>query len=462
MYDYTSTKYKIHLSFHTDGLVERPDVVGAIFGQTEGLLGEELDLRELQRMGKVGRIDVQLQSANGEADGSIVMSSTLDLVETAVLAASMETIERIGPCIAMVEVTAIEDIRVTKRNQIRERAKTLLLDHVDENDINTETLINEIRESQRIGRITTHGPEELPAGPHINQSDAIILVEGRADVVNLLRAGIKNTLAVQGTNIPQTVIDTCRQKIVTTFFDGDRGGDLILQELLQVADIDFVAFSPRGVSVEDMSRKEITKALRNKIPVEYVLSGHIEQYVKANNPSSSQWEGETGEKKEKEPGLSVNAVHEDLLTQESHTFPDMGLDLAPHSKEKKGKEKQPHRNSQSQPLKEKNTISDEKKDSMSTTEKMWNIMYQTADSGTLTLLDRDGEPILKGNANDVTQVLTETAKVHDAASILIVDAPVTQALVDLAVNTNIKVFAAPSFPNLIKQPAHIQLLSFFT
>ncbi|MDR2855912.1 MAG: DNA primase [Methanomicrobiales archaeon] len=463
MYDYTSTKYKIHLSFHTDGLVERPDVVGAIFGQTEGLLGEELDLRELQRMGKVGRIDVQLQSANGEADGSITISSALDLVETAVLAASMETIERIGPCIAAVEVTIIEDIRVTKRNQIRERAKILLLEHVDDNGINTEALINEIRESQRIGRITTHGSEELPAGPHIDQSDAIILVEGRADVVNLLRAGIKNTLAVQGTNIPQTVIDTCRQKIVTTFFDGDRGGDLILQELLQVADIDFVAFSPRGISVEDMSRKEITKALRNKVPIEYVRSGQIEQYLKIASISPVQWEGERDERKEKELVSPMNMPHEDLSTQQPNPLPDAVLDPAFQKKEKKREQEQYQRDFESQPLEEeKNTVPDEKKRSISVTEKMWNTIYQTADSGTLALLDLNGEPILKGNASDVIKVLTETVKVHDDANMLIVDTPITQALVDLAVNTHIKVFAAPSFTNLIKQPVNIQLISFST
>lgn len=466
MYDYTSTKYKIHLSFHTDGLVERPDVVGAIFGQTEGLLGEELDLRELQRMGKVGRIDVQLQSANGEADGSITISSALDLVETAVLAASMETIERIGPCIAAVEVIVIEDIRITKRNQIRERAKTLLLEHVDENDINTEALINEIRESQRIGRITTYGSEELPAGPHIDQSDAIILVEGRADVVNLLRAGIKNTLAVQGTNIPQSVIDTCRQKIVTTLFDGDRGGDLILQELLQVADIDFVAFSPRGISVEDMSRKEITKALRNKVPIEYVRSGQTEQYVKIVNSPPLQWEAEIDEKKEKELVSSVDKPHVDLSTQRSKPFPDMALNPALQCKDKRKEEEQYELNFQSQPLsqplKEKNTAPNEKKGSLSANEKMWNTIYQTVDSGTLALLDLNGELILKGNASDVTKVLTETAKVHGDANMLIVDTPITQALVDLAVSTHIKVFAAPSFTNLIKQPANIQLISFFT
>jgi len=435
MYDYTSTKYKIHLSFHTDGLVERPDVVGAIFGQTEGLLGEELDLRELQRMGKVGRIDVQLQSSNGEADGSITITSTLDLAETAVLAASMETIERIGPCTAMVEVSIIEDIRVTKRNQIRDRAKILLLEYVDENGIDTETLIKEIRESQRIGRITTYGPEELPAGPHIGQSDAIILVEGRADVLNLLRVGIKNTLAVQGTNIPQTVIDICRQKIVTTLFDGDRGGDLILQELLQIADIDFVGFAMRGTSVEDMSRKEITKALRNKVPIEYVQSGQIEQYLKLNNA----------------PALQLEAA-----TEENRY-------LASHNEEKRSKEEQCQIDIQ-QPYEYKSEVvleeEKEGKNSVSITDKMWSVIDQTINSGDLTLLNQRGETIFKGRADDVTKVLTEVAMVNADANMLIVDKPMTQAFVDLAVNTRLRVFAARSFTGLVKEPVNMQLISF--
>jgi len=435
MYDYTSTKYKIHLSFHTNGLVERPDVVGAIFGQTEGLLGEELDLRELQRMGKVGRIDVQLHSLNGEADGSIAISSTLDLAETAILAASMETIERIGPCTAIVVVSVIEDIRVTKRNLIRDRAKALLLEYVDENCIDTEALIKEIRESQRIGRITTYGPEELPAGSHIEQSDAIILVEGRADVINLLRAGIKNTLAVQGTNIPQAVIDICRQKTVTTLFDGDRGGDLILQELLQIADIDFVGFATRGISVEDMSRKEITKTLRNKVPVEYVRSGQVETFLRLNNVSALELETITDEIAYPGPNNKVKIKDEGQEQVDVQKVSDNKSEVV---------------------LKEE---SDEN-NSLSVTDKMWGIIDQTINSGDLTLLDQKGDPIFKGKADDVTQVLTEIAKAQDQASMLIVDKPITQALVDLAVNTNLRVFAASSFAGLVKQPVNMQLISF--
>lgn len=270
MYSSDTTKYLIHLYLEAEGVVEKPDVVGAIFGQTEGLLGEDLDLRDLQRTGRVGRIDVQVSSKKGETRGDIFIASSLDRAETAILAASLETIDRVGPCVARVTVVSIEDIRVSKRRKIVDRAKELLIGSFEEGAIDSTELIDSVRESMRIEKISTIGDEKIPAGPNVADSDAIIVVEGRADVINLLRYGIKTAVAVEGTNIPPGIIDLCEKKTATAFFDGDRGGDLILQELLQVAEIDYVAYAPRGKSVEDMSRKEIIKALRNKVPVEYV------------------------------------------------------------------------------------------------------------------------------------------------------------------------------------------------
>ncbi len=271
MYSPETTKYLIHLTLQTEGVVDKPDVVGAIFGQTEGLLGEDLDLRDLQRTGRVGRIDVQLTTKRGETKGEILISSSLDRAETALLASSLETIDRVGPCTAHVKVDRIEDIRVTKRRKIVERAKELLLEDFDEGSINSDDLLDEVREIIRIEKLELLGEEQVHAGPNVLASDAIILVEGRADVINLLRYGIKNAVAVEGTNVPQIIIDLSAQKTTTTLLDGDRGGELILRELLQIAEIDFVAYCPRGKSVEEMSRKEIVKALRNKVPVEVVI-----------------------------------------------------------------------------------------------------------------------------------------------------------------------------------------------
>ncbi|MDD1718233.1 MAG: DNA primase [Methanoregulaceae archaeon] len=276
MYSSDTTKYLIHIHLIAEGVVEKPDVVGAIFGQTEGLLGEDLDLRDLQRTGRVGRIDVQINSKKGETRGEILISSSLDRAETAILAASLETIDRVGPCVAHVTVDAIEDIRVSKRKKIVDRAKELLLDHFEEGSIDSYELLDQVRESIRVEKIATIGEDRTPAGPNVLDSDAIIVVEGRADVINLLRYGIKNAVAVEGTKVSRTIVDLCEKKTATAFLDGDRGGELILRELIQVAEIDFVAFSPRGKSVEDMTRKEIVKALRNKVPIEYVRDQYFE------------------------------------------------------------------------------------------------------------------------------------------------------------------------------------------
>jgi len=276
LYSPDTTKYLIHISLTAEGVVEKPDVVGAIFGQTEGLLGEDLDLRDLQRTGRVGRIDVQIASKKGETTGEILISSSLDRAETAILAASLETIDRVGPCVARVKVDSIEDIRVSKRKKIVERAKEILIERFDDGTIDSDELLDDVRQTLRVEKIGSIGEERVPAGPNVLESDAIIIVEGRADVLNLLRYGIKNAVAVEGTNIPGSVVDLCAKKTTTAFFDGDRGGELILRELMQVADIDFVAFSPKGKSVEDMTRKEVIKTLRNKVPVEYVRDQYFE------------------------------------------------------------------------------------------------------------------------------------------------------------------------------------------
>ena len=272
-----TTKYQIHAEIVADGVVEKPDVVGAIFGQTEGLLGDDLDLRELQKTGRIGRIDVKIESKGGKSYGEIRVPSSLDKVETAILAAALETIERVGPCSARIRVTKIEDVRASKRRRIVERAKEIMKDLFEEPEIESEKIVELVRQALRTEEIIEYGPEKLPAGPSIDESDAIIVVEGRADVVNLLRHGIKNVIAVEGTNIPKTIIDLSKKKTVTAFLDGDRGGDLILKELLQVADVDYVARAPEGKEVEGLTLKEIVKSLRNKVPVEQL---HIKREEK--------------------------------------------------------------------------------------------------------------------------------------------------------------------------------------
>jgi len=269
--DPSTTKYMIEARIEAEGVVEKPDVVGAIFGQTEGLLGEELDLRDLQKTGRIGRIEVDITSKKGRAEGTVYIPSSLDQVETSVLAAALETIDRVGPCKATIRVEKVDDVRTTKRTKIIERAKALLSSMQTGSKGVGADVVEEVRKSVQVSEIITWGPDRLPAGPNILDSDSIIIVEGRSDVLALLRSGIKNAVAVEGTSVPKTVQELSKEKTVVAFVDGDRGGDLILKELLQVAEIDFISRAPRGHEVEEMTQKQIVKALRNKIPADQYM-----------------------------------------------------------------------------------------------------------------------------------------------------------------------------------------------
>ncbi|UCE91825.1 MAG: DNA primase [Methanobacteriota archaeon] len=266
--DPSTTKYLIQAKLSTDGIVEKPDIVGAIFGQTEGLLGEELDLRDLQKSGRIGRIEVEVSSNKGKSEGTIYVPSSLDQVETAILASSLETIDRVGPCKARISIEKVEDVRVAKRNKIVDRAKQLLAELMKTSKTSGVDLTDSVRQTFQMEEVVHYGRERLPAGPNIGDSDAIIVVEGRSDVLNLLKYGIKNAIAAEGTNIPKTIVDLAKEKVVTAFVDGDRGGELIVRELMQVGEIDFIAKAPGGQEVEELTQKQIVKCLRNKIPAD--------------------------------------------------------------------------------------------------------------------------------------------------------------------------------------------------
>jgi len=263
-----TSKYTIYAKFDAEGTVEKPDVIGAVFGQTEGLLGPDMELRELQKTGRIGRIDVEMKSNNGKTSGIITIPSSLDSSETALIAACIETIERVGPCNAKLSIEQIEDVRTTKRKYVIDRAKELLGKMFDEGMGDSQQIAEQIKEAVRSSEVSDYSG--LPAGPNIESYDSIIVVEGRADVVNLLKNGIKNVVAIEGTSVPKSAIDLSKEKVITAFLDGDRGGDLILKELLSVCEIDFVARAPKGKEVEELGKKEIFKCLREKAPTDQV------------------------------------------------------------------------------------------------------------------------------------------------------------------------------------------------
>jgi DNA primase len=262
-----SIKYMIHANFTAEGALEKPDVIGAIFGQTEGLLGAELEMRELQKEGKIGRIEVDLDRRDKMTTGKIKIPTALDQSETTLVAAAIETIERIGPSDAQIEIEKIEDVRGSKRDYILERAKKLMSEIKGSTD--SREISNEIKDSAKTSNIQEYGEEKLPAG-NISGRE-IIVVEGRADVVNLLRAGVTNVIGMNGTKLPNAIKELSKDKEITLFVDGDRGGKLIVQNVTDNASIDYVVVAPDGKEVEELAGKEILMILRRRVPLNEFL-----------------------------------------------------------------------------------------------------------------------------------------------------------------------------------------------
>ncbi len=263
-----SSKYLIEAKLESTGLVEKPDIVGAIFGQTEGLLGEELDLRELQERGRVGRIDVQVRERDGRSEAEIKIPSSLDATETALLGASLETIERVGPTNADIKVEQIKDQRTSKRDYIVKRAKQLLQD-IEDDKPEKNKIADEIKQEIRTSELSEY--RGFKAGPETGKTGEIVLVEGRADLLNLLKHGVKNGLALGGTSVPQNV-ELLEDQTLTAFLDGDRGGDLILKELKDKTDLDYVSRAPENKEVEELGKEDVYKALRDKEPAKFSKS----------------------------------------------------------------------------------------------------------------------------------------------------------------------------------------------
>ncbi len=265
-----SAKYVVYATIEVDGVVEKPDVVGALFGQTEGLLGEDLDLRQLQEKGKIARIQVEVSSKNGKTVGEITIPSNLDRNETALIGAAIENVDKVGPCPARIAISRIVDLREERRRQVLERARQLL-QKWNETAPESKEIVDELVTTKRTGEITKYGPDQLPAGPDVLTADEVLIVEGRADVVNLLKYGYRNTVGIEGVTISPSIAELTKRKKVTAFVDGDRGGELILKELMQIGRLDSIARAPRGREVEELTGKEIMKALENRMTVEQYL-----------------------------------------------------------------------------------------------------------------------------------------------------------------------------------------------
>jgi DNA primase len=435
MQNVDTTKYVIYADITAEGIVERPDVVGAIFGQTEGLLGSDLDLRDLQKTGRLGRIDVQITSSAGKSGGTISIPSSFDKVETAILAAALETIDRVGPCIAHIGVDRIEDVRASKRKYVIDRAKRILVEMFAENILETEEITEEIKQSVRVEEITHIGKDNLPAGPNVLDSDAILVVEGRADVLNLLKYGIKNAVAVGGTNVPPTIAELCAKKVVTAFTDGDRGGELIVKELLQVADIDYVARAPEGKSVEGLTQKEIVRALRQKIPVEQIL----DQY-KIKNQARKRREITTKRKSLiREKPLLVRSVAERAEAIAPRRI--MPRDII-------AQEPMPEEEVQEQP----------EAAAEAEVEREWFKSHVEELDGTLSarLFDKEHNVLREVAVRDLAKELKES---NGEVNGVIFDGVVTQRILDIAAEKGLEYLIGAKLGNIAKSPICVKVLT---
>ncbi|MEK6819208.1 MAG: DNA primase DnaG [Nanoarchaeota archaeon] len=295
-----SIKYMVYAAFKAAGPLEKPDVIGAIFGQTEGLLGSDLEMRELQKDGKIGRIEVNLEIVDGKSVGEIQVPTAMDKSETTLIAAALETIDRIGPTEAEIKIIKIEDVRGSKRDYILDRAKKLL--SVIEEGGSFREMSESLKEDVRVEKIQEYGESKLPCGEI--SGNELIVVEGRADVVNLLRNRINNVIGMDGAKLPREVIELSRTKEITIFVDGDRGGKLIANNIISHARVKFVAVAPEGKEVEELTSKEILISLRRKLAVEEFLRGKA--------PITDRYEATVSEKPIDKPSEAIGDIKEKM------------------------------------------------------------------------------------------------------------------------------------------------------
>jgi len=431
-----SAKYLIHADIRASGVVERSDVVGAIFGQTEGLLGDDLDLRDLQESSKVGRIDVEINSEGGRSYGTVTVASGLDRVETAVLAAALETIDRIGPCRAEFEVRNLEDVRAAKRRKVVDRATDLLAEF-EETALSSRELVEEVRQNVRVEDITAF--EGVPAGPRVAESDAIVVVEGRADVLQLLKYGIKNAVAVEGTDVPDAVADLTRERTVTAFLDGDRGGDLILEELAQVGSVDHVAFASAGRSVENLSREEVLSALREKTPHEEVADVDSPHDTETNAGRVEAGQPDRGDVAAEESAdeSQVDADGGTVARQPgtlAEPGPDTGDDPEPPSSEATDAEQAAEEPGHPQTLAgHAGTVSG---------------------TGTVRLLDESFDAVAEADAGDAFDAIEGAAESPHA---VVLDAELSQRVLDVAAQRGVRQIVARDEGEFVKRPVSVRV-----
>ncbi|HXV45111.1 MAG TPA: DNA primase DnaG [Nitrososphaera sp.] len=406
------------LKFEVDGLVEKADIIGAIFGQTEGLLGPEMNLNELQKVSKVGRIEVNVDTKGSMAKGDALIPMSTDISTAALIAAAIESIDKVGPFQAKFNLMGIDDIRAIKKKVIVDRAKKIVQDWATKTISEGEEMLKDVYDASKPGKLTSFGKAQLACGTGVFDSDWIILVEGRADVINLLRAGFDNAIAIEGARIDETVTKLTDGKRVVAFLDGDRAGDLILKELHGLVKIDKVLRAPPGREVEECTPIELAEILKDALSVA--------------EPQSSQ---------------PVHAHHDrDRDKDRRHSRRDRNRDREPHEEYRAP----PPPPAPAQPSKE--VLAEDSQEILTAIRDVYPQINETLEA---VILDGSMNKLLKVPVSEVIKRLDSA----EGGKLLVIDGIVTQRLVDAADKAGIEYVVGHRTTDL-KKPGDIRVRTF--
>jgi DNA primase len=415
-------KYHVKLKFDVDGLVEKADIIGAIFGQTEGLLGPEMNLNELQKVSKVGRIEVNVDTKSNSARGDALIPMSTDISTAALIAAAIESIDKVGPFQAKFSLVGIDDIRAIKKKVIVDRAKKIVQEWATKTISEGEEMLKDVYDASKPGRLTTFGKAQLACGVGVFDSDWIILVEGRADVINLLRAGYDNSIAIEGAKIDETILKLTQGKRVIAFIDGDRAGDLILKELQGLVDIEKVYRAPPGREVEECTPLEISEILKD---VEQFINDKIND---TNTVPSNVQQIRNHHRVDHNLNQSINPDQNSSLTY-NRNFPNQSLN------------NQNNYDNSDQRQNPDNMISKEDEEVISIVKKVFQEINETLDA---MVFDKSMKKIIK---IPISEIIKKISDLKDG-NLLILDGIVTPRLVDAANKSGIKYIIGHRISNL--------------
>lgn len=414
-------KYHVKLKFEVDGLVEKADIIGAIFGQTEGLLGPEMNLNELQKVSKVGRIEVNVDTKINTAKGDALIPMSTDISTAALIAAAIESIDKVGPFQAKFNLMGIDDIRAIKKKVIVDRAKKIVQDWATKTISEGEEMLKDVYDASKPGKLTSFGKAQLACGTGVFDSDWIILVEGRADVINLLRAGFDNAIAIEGARIDETVTKLTDGKRVVAFLDGDRAGDLILKELHGVVKLDMVLRAPTGREVEECTPIELAEILKDALPIAQPQSAQPAHQHHDRDRDRERDRRHPRRDREREP------------REEYRAPPPQQREPAP-----------------AQPSKE--VIAEDKPEILTAVRDIYPQINETLEA---VLLDGSMNKLLKVPVSEVIKKLDSA----EGGKLLVIDGIVTQRLVDAADKAGIEYIVGHRTGDL-KKPADIRVRTF--